>query len=153
MAEFSHLDGRGRARMVDVGGKPALHRIAEASGRILLAPETVELIRAKGLEKGDVLAVARIAGILAAKRTPELVPLCHSIPLDLVEVDFAWVEGGLEARARVECRAVTGVEMEALTAVSAALLAVYDMCKAVDKKMRITDIVLLEKRKERAGEV
>ncbi len=139
--------------MVDVGGKPALHRIAEASGRILLAPETVELIRAKGLEKGDVLAVARIAGILAAKRTPELVPLCHSIPLDLVEVDFAWVEGGLEARARVECRAVTGVEMEALTAVSAALLAVYDMCKAVDKKMRITDIVLLEKRKERAGEV
>ena len=150
MGEFSHVDESGKARMVDVGGKRPVKRKAVASGRILLAGETVRLIRENALKKGDVLAVAKIAGIMAAKRTPELIPLCHPLPLDVVDVDLSLSKEGVEARARVECTARTGVEMEALTAVSAALLAVYDMCKAVDKEMRITDIVLLEKKKEDA---
>ena len=148
MGEFSHVDGSGKARMVNVGGKPLSRRMARASGRILMAQETVELVRKNEIAKGDVLAVARIAGIQAAKKTAELIPLCHPLPLDQVEVELELVPGGVEARAAAWCTGRTGVEMEALTAVAAALLSVYDMCKAVDKEMRITDIVLVEKTKE-----
>ena len=148
MGKFSHVDGSGKARMVNVGGKPLSRRMARASGRILMAQETVELVRKNEIAKGDVLAVARIAGIQAAKKTAELIPLCHPLPLDQVEVELELVPGGVEARAAARCTGRTGVEMEALTAVAAALLSVYDMCKAVDKKMRITDILLVEKTKE-----
>ncbi len=142
------MDGAGKARMVNVGGKPVSRRRARASGRILMAEKTVELVRKNEIAKGDVLAVARIAGIQAAKKTAELIPLCHPLPLDQVEVELDLVPEGVEARAAARCTGRTGVEMEALTAVAAALLSVYDMCKAVDKKMRITDIVLVEKTKE-----
>ncbi len=148
MDRFSHLDEEGKARMVDVGGKPPVKRTALASGRIHLSPRTLELVRENRVAKGDVLAVARIAGIQAAKQAAGLIPLCHPLPLDHVEVDFSEGEGFLEARARVKCTARTGVEMEALASVSVALLTVYDMCKAVDGSMRISDIHLLEKRKE-----
>ncbi len=142
------MDGAGKARMVNVGGKPVSRRTARASGRILLREKTLELIRKNEIAKGDVLAVARIAGIQAAKKTAELIPLCHPLPLDQVEVELELVPGAVEARAAARCTGRTGVEMEALTAVAGALLSVYDMCKAVDKEMRITDIVLLEKTKE-----
>ncbi len=142
------MDGAGKARMVNVGGKPVSRRRARASGRILMAEKTVELVRKNEIAKGDVLAVARIAGIQAAKKTAELIPLCHPLPLDQVEVELDLVPGGVEARAAARCTGRTGVEMEALTAVAAALLSVYDMCKAVDKEMRITDIRLVEKTKE-----
>jgi len=142
------VDGAGKARMVNVGGKPVSRRRARASGRILMAEKTVELVRKNEIAKGDVLAVARIAGIQAAKKTAELIPLCHPLPLDQVEVELDLVPGGVEARAAARCTGRTGVEMEALTAVAAALLSVYDMCKAVDKEMRITDIRLVEKTKE-----
>ena len=148
MGELSHVDGAGKARMVNVGGKPVSRRRARASGRILMAEKTVELVRKNEIAKGDVLAVARIAGIQAAKKTAELIPLCHPLPLDQVEVELDLVPGGVEARAAARCTGRTGVEMEALTAVAAALLSVYDMCKAVDKEMRITDIRLVEKTKE-----
>lgn len=147
MSELSHVDeGSGDVRMVDVGGKPLSHRIATARGRVLMRPETAGRLRA--LPKGDALAVAQIAGIQAAKRTSELVPLCHPLPLTRVDVALTVVEDGVEIVATAETTAQTGVEMEALTAVAVAALTVYDMAKAVDQEMSIDEVRLVEKRKE-----
>lgn len=133
--------------MVDVGDKPDQKRIAKACGHIRLAEETLELIRQNSLKKGEVLAVAEIAGVQAAKRTAELIPLCHNIVLSKITVVATLVPDGVSVASEVRCTGQTGVEMEALTAVSVALLTVYDMCKAVDKQMKISDIVLTEKQK------
>jgi cyclic pyranopterin phosphate synthase len=147
MAEFSHLDADGRARMVDIGHKPVQARAALAEGMVHCAPDTVAALRDRTLPKGDVLTVAKIAGIQAAKRTDELIPLCHSLPLDGVEMRFTLRENGvfIEAEARTQAR--TGVEMEALTAVCVAALTIYDMCKAVDKGMSIGEVRLARKTK------
>lgn len=143
--KFSHIDAQGRARMVDVGHKPLQRRTARASGTILLASATREMIRQNQVRKGDVFSVAQIAGIQAAKRTGELIPLCHPLVLDHVAVRLELTDEGVRATSEVSCVGRTGVEMEALTAVSVTLLTVYDMCKAVDKGMRIGAIVLEEK--------
>jgi cyclic pyranopterin phosphate synthase len=148
---FSHLDEQGNAAMVDVGAKPVVMRIAEAEGRICMAAETIRAIREGNVPKGDVLAVARIAGIQAAKRTDELIPLCHSLPLDVVAMRFEFEESAVHIIATAKCSARTGVEMEALTAVSVAALTIYDMCKAVDKTMRIEGIRLVKKEKREAN--
>jgi len=148
MDELTHVDDAGRARMVDVGDKPPQRRIARAEGFIALSAETLRLIRENRMKKGDVLTVAQIAGIQAAKRTAELIPLCHPISLEKVGVRLAVTDGGVTASSEVRCTGKTGVEMEALTAVSVALLAVYDMCKAVDATMRIGEIRLIEKVKQ-----
>ena len=145
---LTHTDETGRANMVDVGDKPVSARRATATGRILLSPETVELIRENGLKKGDVISVAQIAGIMAAKKTPELIPLCHQLNLNKADVKITVQDDGVTAEGYASCNGNTGVEMEALTAVSVALLTVYDMCKAVDKNMVITNIELLSKSKE-----
>lgn len=147
MNELTHTDSEGRARMVDVGDKPDQKRIAKASGKIRLAEETVQLIRQNALKKGDVLTVAEIAGVQAAKRTAELIPLCHNIPLSKITVVASISAEGVNVSSEVHCNGQTGVEMEALTAVSVALLTVYDMCKAVDKAMVIENITLNEKTK------
>jgi cyclic pyranopterin phosphate synthase len=151
MPELTHTDDAGRARMVDVGEKPPQRRRARAEGRIALAPETVRLIREDRMKKGDVLTVAQLAGIQAAKRTAELIPLCHTLTLEKVAVQVEIVAGGVRAESEVRCTGKTGVEMEALTAVSVALLCVYDMCKAVDATMRIGEIRLIEKVKDHAA--
>ena len=149
----THFDAKGRARMVDVGAKPATAREAIARGRIELSVEALEVVRSGKAEKGDVLAVARIAGIQAAKRTSEWIPLCHPLPLDALEIEFALEAPppaiAIEARARTTAK--TGVEMEALVAVSAAALAIYDMCKSVDRGMTMGDIRLLEKEGGKSG--
>jgi cyclic pyranopterin phosphate synthase len=145
MREPSHLDAEGRARMVDVSGKRPQRRRARAAGTIEMAAATRELIRSDRLAKGNVLTVAQIAGIQAAKQTGQWIPLCHPLVLDHVAVDLKVTPSGVRASSAVSCLGRTGVEMEALTAVCAALLTVYDMCKAVDKQMRIGPIVLLEK--------
>jgi cyclic pyranopterin phosphate synthase len=145
VSEFSHLDTEGRARMVDVGRKKPQRRLARASGAIRLAAATLDLIRGDRIAKGNVLTVAQIAGIQAAKRTGELIPLCHPLSLDHVGVTLELGDAGITATAEVSCTGRTGVEIEALTAVSVALLTVYDMCKAVDRQMTIGPIVLLEK--------
>lgn len=134
--------------MVDVGAKPPQHRLATADGRILLGAHTVELIQNNLMKKGDVLTVAQIAGIQAAKNTAALIPLCHTLSLNLVEVNLQINDNGVKATSTVRCTGKTGVEMEALTAVSVALLTVYDMCKAVDKNMKIEAIRLVEKVKQ-----
>jgi cyclic pyranopterin phosphate synthase len=146
--ELSHVDKKGQARMVDVSAKRAVHREAVASGTIYLQPQTIRLIQDNRVNKGDVLSVARIAAISGAKKTFELIPLCHNIPIDTVEVSFEVGADRIDIRSRAVCVAKTGIEMEALTAVSIAALTIYDMCKAVDKEMAITDIKLLEKRKD-----
>jgi cyclic pyranopterin phosphate synthase len=148
MTEFSHLDREGAARMVDVGEKDVVRRTATASGSVRMSPATVELLRERALPKGDALNTARIAGVMAAKRTPELIPLCHGLNLTSIDVEFEVGEEeiGIVATARASDR--TGVEMEALAAVSVAALTIYDMCKAVDKGMVIRDIRLLQKTKE-----
>jgi cyclic pyranopterin phosphate synthase len=143
--KLSHTNDKGKANMVDVGDKPMQHRTAIAKGRILLSEETVSLIRENELKKGDVLTVAEIAGIQAAKETSRLIPLCHQLQLTKVEVKTQLTETGVEVFATARCLGQTGVEMEALTAVSVALLTIYDMCKAVDKNMVISDISLIEK--------
>ena len=148
MAEFSHLDPGGHARMVDVGGKPVQTRRALAEGMVFCAAETVRALRDQMLPKGDVLTVAKIAGIQAAKRTDELIPLCHSLPLDAVEMRFTLKDAGVLVEAETRTQARTGVEMEALTAVCVAALTIYDMCKAVDKGMVIGEVRLMEKVKE-----
>jgi cyclic pyranopterin phosphate synthase len=148
MSELSHLDGEGRARMVDVSGKPDQRRSAWAQGKIALAQETVSLIEQDQMKKGDVLTVAELAGIQAAKHTFELIPLCHAVHIGAVKVRARVEKDGVAVESEVTCVGKTGVEMEALTAVSVALLTVYDMCKAVDKSMRIIGIHLVEKRKE-----
>ncbi len=153
MNELTHLDAAGHARMVDVGGKPSTHRRAEAAGSIHMAPATLALIGSGGHPKGDVLAVARIAGIMAAKRTAELVPLCHPLQLTKVEVELMLDDEGhcVTCRGVAETVGPTGVEIEALNAVQVALLTVYDMCKAVDRGMTITDVRLLSKSGGRSG--
>jgi len=142
------MDNEGSARMVDVGEKNIIRRTAKAGGRISMSPKTVELLRDKALPKGDALNTARIAGVMAAKKTPELIPLCHGINMTSVGVDFEVEAGGISIVAVARASDRTGVEMEALTAVSVAALTIYDMCKAVDKGMEIGDIRLVEKTKE-----
>lgn len=147
MNELSHINNEGKANMVDVGGKPDQVRIAKASGFIHLQTQTLELISKNLMKKGDVLTVAEIAGIQAAKETPRLIPLCHNLMLTKVEVSAKLVENGVRVESMVKCTGKTGVEMEALTAVTVALLAIYDMCKAVDKTMVISEVQLLSKEK------
>ena len=145
MSELSHVDPAGSVRMVDVGDKPASRRRAVAVASVQMAPETAERLRR--LPKGDALATAQLAGIMAAKRTAELIPLCHPLPLSVVHVRLELVARGVEIEAAVETTAQTGVEMEALTAASVAALTVYDMAKAIDKELVITEVRLLEKTK------
>jgi cyclic pyranopterin monophosphate synthase len=148
MSKLTHTDSKGKANMVDVGDKENQLRIAKASGHISLAPETISLIMENLLKKGDVLSVAQIAGISAAKKTSELIPLCHNIVLDSVKVDAVTDDSGVRITSEVRCFGKTGVEMEALTAVNIALMTVYDMCKAVDKNMVIDNVALTEKIKK-----
>ncbi len=147
MDSFSHLDDKGRAKMVDVGDKVPQRRIARATGSIALAQATIAAIAEDNMKKGDVLTVAQIAGIQAAKRTAELIPICHPLILDAIDVQLQLDRDRVVATSQVACVGRTGAEMEALTAVAVALLTVYDMCKAVDANMRIGDIVLLDKEK------
>ena len=151
--KLTHFDERGAAHMVDVAAKPETHRVAVATGSIRMRPETLALVTSGTAKKGDVLGVARIAAIQGAKRTAELVPLCHPVPLTSVAIEFSVDEPGarIECRATVECTARTGVEMEALTAVQVALLTIYDMCKAVDRGMTMDGIRVLEKRGGKSG--
>jgi len=151
--KLPHFDERGAARMVDVAGKAETHRVAVAAGSITMRPETLALVLSGTAKKGDVLGVARIAAIQAAKRAAELIPLCHPVPLTSVAVEFAVDEPGarIECRATVECTARTGVEMEALTAVQVGLLTIYDMCKAVDRGMVMGGIRVLEKHGGKSG--
>lgn len=148
---LTHFDGQGLAHMVDVGAKPDTARVAKASGRIDMQSHTVELVRSGSAKKGDVLGIARIAGIMGAKRTSDLIPLCHPIALTRVTVDFELDDHGVRCQATAETVGPTGVEMEALTAVQVALLTIYDMCKAVDRGMTITDVKLLEKHGGKSG--
>jgi len=150
-AQFTHFDAAGQAQMVDVGGKDVSRRVARAAGRILMRPETLALIRDGKASKGDVLGVARIAAIQAAKRTAELIPLAHPLPLTHVAVEFRLDADAVAIEVTAETLDRTGVEMEALTAVSVGLLTVYDMCKAVDRGMRIEGIYLVEKLGGRSG--
>lgn len=147
MAKLSHLDEAGKARMVDTGDKPVQHREAVAAGYIKMSPDTIRLVKDNLMKKGDVLTVAEIAGIQAAKKCSELIPLCHNITLDHVSLQLKTTGEGIEAISTVKCTGRTGVEMEALTAVSVALLTVYDMCKAVDKSMVINGVTLIKKEK------
>ncbi len=153
MAKLSHIDTDGKAKMVDVGGKAETERVAGASARVCLNRETFDLINDRQVAKGDVLSVARIAGIMAAKRTAELIPLCHPLPLTQITVDFALDEKGptIDVTATARTTARTGVEMEAMTAASIAALTIYDMCKAADKGIRITDIHLVHKSGGKSG--
>ncbi|GMT48408.1 MAG: cyclic pyranopterin monophosphate synthase accessory protein [bacterium] len=154
MSRLSHIDSKGNARMVDVSEKPPAAREAVASGTILMRPETLTLLKENRVAKGDVLQVARVAGIMAAKKTPDIIPLCHSLSITNVSVDFTLDEEQSRVLIESSVKTVgqTGVEMEALTAVAAAALTIYDMCKAVDREMTITGIMLLEKRGGRSGE-
>jgi cyclic pyranopterin phosphate synthase len=151
MAELTHLDEHGHARMVDVGGKAETARVAIASGCIRMSAEALAAIRDGDVAKGDVLAAARIAGIMAAKKTAELIPLCHPLALDSVGVDFAFEEDGVRATATASLTGRTGVEMEAMTATAIALLTIYDMAKAIDKGMIIGEVRLIEKRGGKSG--
>ena len=152
--ELTHLDARGRVRMVDVGEKPVTRREAVARGRVEMAPATLAAIVGGKLRKGEALAVARVAGIMAAKRTHELIPLCHQLPLEVIEVGFRpdRASRALEIQARAVTSARTGVEMEAMVAVSAAALAIYDMAKAIDRAMVIGAVRLISKRGGRSGD-
>ena len=152
MSRLTHLDERGQARMVDVGGKPETARSATATGRIRMTPIALEAIREGSGAKGDVLAAARIAGIMAAKRTGELIPLCHTLALEAVTVDFAFEDDAVRVTVRASLTGRTGVEMEALTAASIALLTIYDMGKAIDKGMVIDEVRLLEKTGGKSGD-
>jgi cyclic pyranopterin phosphate synthase len=146
--EFSHIDKSGQVSMVDVSGKPVVKRIAVASGAIFLKSETITMIKDGLIKKGDPLACARVAAIMSAKKTGDLIPLCHPLPIDQVQVDFHLGDDNIAIESKVITTAKTGVEMEALTAVSVAALTIYDMCKAVDKEMTISDISLKSKKKE-----
>jgi cyclic pyranopterin phosphate synthase len=152
MTRPTHLDESGAASMVDVGAKPATQRRAVAGGRITMSPFALDAIRSGNAPKGDVLSTARIAGIMAAKRTPDLIPLCHPLALTKVGVDFAWEDSGISVTATAQTTGQTGVEMEALTAASVALLTLYDMAKALDRAMILGDIRLLEKSGGRSGD-
>ena len=154
MSRLSHLDAQGQAHMVDVGGKAETTRMAIAEGQVVMAPETIAIVRDGNAKKGDVLGTARLAGIMAAKRTHELIPLCHPLLLSKIAVDLDIDEAlpGVRVRAEVRMKGQTGVEMEALTAVSVACLTVYDMVKAVDRAMRIENIRLLRKSGGQSGD-
>ena len=154
MAELTHFNEQGRARMVDVTGKAVTHRTAVAAGEVHMAPDTLERIKSGTMKKGDMLAVAQVASIQAAKHNWELIPMCHPLPLTGIDIAFALSDEPcmVEIRATVSCTGVTGVEMEALTAVSVAALTIYDMCKAVQKDMHITNIRLLEKSGGKSGD-
>ncbi len=145
--DFTHFDDRGKARMVNVGDKPVTHRTARAGARVLVNEDTFALIESGGMKKGDVLTVAQLAGIMGAKRTPDLIPLCHPVAISGIEVQLTLNQGAcaVDVEASVTCDGQTGVEMEALTAAAVAALTVYDMCKAVQRDVRITDIRLLDK--------
>ncbi len=153
MSDFSHFDEAGNARMVDVSDKAETERVATAQGRIVMKPETLTLIRTGRVKKGDVLQVARLAGIMAAKRTSELIPLCHPLPLTSIAVDLVADDAAnaIDITATIKLKGRTGVEMEALTAVSVAALTVYDMCKAVDRGMIISDVRLIQKSGGKSG--
>jgi cyclic pyranopterin phosphate synthase len=153
MPRFSHLDEKGKARMVDVSGKDTTRREAVARGKVLMKPQTARAIEKQSIAKGDVLAVAKIAGVMAAKRTSDLIPLCHPLEITAVDVTFRTDarRGEIEIEAMVRTLGRTGVEMEALTAVSAAALTIYDMCKAVDRGMTLSDIQLILKRGGKSG--
>ena len=153
MARLTHIDKDGNAVMVDVSGKAETERVATAAGRVLMKPETARLIEGRGVKKGDVLSIAQLAGIMGAKRTAELIPLCHPIPLTSVEVRLSLdaAESAIDIAATCRTTGKTGVEMEALTAVAVAALTVYDMCKAVDRGMRIADIRLTHKSGGKSG--
>lgn len=150
--EFTHFNEEGRARMVDVTGKTATVREAIAAGTIHMRPDTVNAVREGRIAKGDVLAVAQVAGIQAAKHTWELIPMCHPLQLGGIDISFTVNDSSIDIRATVRCKGDTGVEMEALTAVSAGLLTIYDMCKALQKDMTITDIRLLKKSGGKSGD-
>lgn len=152
--EFTHFDEKGKARMVDVSGKALTSREAVAAGSVHMKPETMRLIKEGSVQKGDVLGVARVAGIMAAKKTSELIPMCHPLNITSVTVDFAFDDdkSRIDIRSTVKITGQTGVEMEALVAVSAAALTIYDMCKSADKEMVVSDIMLLEKRGGKSGE-
>jgi cyclic pyranopterin phosphate synthase len=152
MSRLTHLDDRGQARMVDVGGKPETARSATATGRIRMSPAALGAIRDGSGPKGDVLAAARIAGIMAAKKTSELIPLCHPLALDAVTVDFAFEDDAVRVTTRASLTGRTGVEMEALSAASLALLTIYDMGKAIDKGMVIDGVRLIEKTGGKSGD-
>ncbi len=152
MGPLSHFDDQGASRMVDVGAKPVTLRTARASGRVQMAAATLQLIRDRRLAKGDVLEVARLAGIMGAKKTAQLIPLCHPLGLDVVELEFEFADAlTVVVRSSVRVTARTGVEMEALVAVSTAMLTIYDMCKAVDRSMVLNDVKLEEKTGGRSG--
>ena len=146
--KFSHLDAKGTAAMVDVGHKAVQFRRATAAGKLICQPATIRLLKKLALPKGDVLGVARIAGIQAVKRTADLIPLCHPLPLHQIDIQFRVRTSAIEIECRVETEARTGVEMEALTGVSVAALTLYDMCKAVDKTMQISEVRVVEKIKK-----
>ena len=151
MSELSHVDDAGQARMVDVGEKPSTKRLAVASARICTRPEVITQVRHHAVGKGDALAVARVAGIMAAKKTAELIPLCHPLALDSVTIDFDLEEDAISLRATVTCSGKTGVEMEALAAATIAALTIYDMCKALDRSMVISRVQLEEKSGGKSG--
>jgi len=154
MSELTHVDAQGKAQMVDVTDKTPTVREAVAAAQITMQPQTLRAIQSGGMPKGDVMAVARVAGIMAAKQTHNLIPLCHPLPITKVNVDFNFDERGIVyIRARAKCTGVTGIEMEALTAASVAALTIYDMCKAIDRAMRIDGIRLLEKRGGKSGDI
>ena len=150
---LSHVDAQGRARMVDVGEKPDTKRVAVAKGRVVMTSQALELVRKNEISKGDVLTVAQVAGIAAAKRTSELIPMCHPLLLTNISVGFDLQDDGIEIRAIVEATGKTGVEMEALTAVTVSALTIYDMCKAQDRTMRIQDVRLVRKSGGKSGEI
>jgi cyclic pyranopterin monophosphate synthase len=150
--DFSHFDARGQVAMVDVGAKPVTERTATARVRVVMLPATASLIRSGGAKKGDVLGVARIAGIMAAKRTAELIPLCHPLPISAVSLELSVAEDAVEIAATVQTTGQTGVEMEAMTAASVAALTVYDMCKSVDRGMRVEALRLTHKAGGKSGE-
>lgn len=151
MSDFTHFNKDGEAHMVDVGAKPATARQAVAEGSILMQPATLEGVKVRTHRKGNVLGVARVAGIMAAKKTAELIPLCHAIPIHAVDIEFEFLDNGVLCRATVATDAKTGVEMEALMAVQVTLLTIYDMCKAIDRGMTLTDIRLLSKTGGQSG--
>jgi cyclic pyranopterin phosphate synthase len=154
-SKLSHVDDSGKARMVDISGKPDTARVAIARGEVVMRPDTLELIKSGSMRKGDVLSVAQIAGVMAAKRTADLIPLCHPLPLNQIAVDFELDDElpGVRIIASARTLGKTGVEMEALTAVAVSALTIYDMTKAVEKKMRIQNIRLIEKRGGQSGDV
>ena len=153
MAELTHFDAKGKSRMVDVSDKEVSQRVAVAAGSVVMAPDTMKLITEGGVKKGDVLSVARLAGIMGAKKTPDLIPLCHPLALDSVEVDLVCdpERNAVDITATCKVKGRTGVEMEALTAAAVAALTIYDMCKAVDRAMRITEIRLVHKSGGKSG--